>query len=124
MFAIAGVYYVASLIAKKSTNFMRLLTITAVSFVPTCVASYILVPIFSWIHFNFGMIFSIIGMVYSLIIFFTAIKDEITFDSADKNVYFHLICVSVLLIIVYFIGYNMLVNSITGSMGGLGNLGF
>lgn len=124
MFAVAGVYYIASLIAKKSTNFMRLLTITAVSFIPACVASYLLVPIFSWIHFNFGMIFSIIGMVYSLIIFFTAMKDEITFDSADKNVYFHLICVSVLLIIVYFIGYNMLMGAVTGSMGSLGNLGF
>ena len=128
MFAIAGIYYVASLIAKKTTNFMRILTITAVSLVPACVASYLLVPIFGWINAHFGVIVAIIGFVYSLVIFFASIKDEFTFDNADMNVYFHLICVSIIIIIAYFVGYNILVNTVTNSvtsgLDGLGNLGF
>lgn len=119
MFAIAGIYYIASLIAKKSVNFMRLLTITAISLVPACAATYLLCPIFGWINVHFGVIVGIVGMIYSLVIFFSAIKDEFKFDNADKAVYFHLICASVILIIVYFVGYNMTVSTINNSLGSL-----
>lgn len=119
MFAVAGIYYIASLIAKKTANFMRLLTITAVAFVPACVATYLLCPIFGWLNIHFGVIVGIVGMIYSLVIFFTAIKDEFKFDNADKAVYFHLICASVILIIVYFVGYNMTVGAINNSLGSL-----
>ena len=119
MFAVAGIYYIASLIAKKTANFMRLLTITAVAFVPACVATYLLCPIFGWLNIHFGVIVGIVGMIYSLVIFFTAIKDEFKFDNADKAVYFHLICASVILIVVYFVGYNMTVGAINNSLGSL-----
>lgn len=119
MFAVAGIYYVASLIAKKTANFMRLLTITAVSFVPACVAMYLLTPIFGWINVHLGVIVTIVGFVYSLVIFFSAIKDEFKFDNADKAVYFNLICVSIILIIVYFIGVNVTASAINDSMGSL-----
>lgn len=119
MFAVAGIYYVASLIAKKTANFMRLLTITAVSFVPACAAMYLLTPIFGWINIHFGVIVTIVGFVYSLVIFFSAIKDEFKFENADKAVYFNLICVSIILIIVYFVGYNVTVNAVNNSMGSL-----
>ncbi len=119
MFAVAGIYYVASLIAKKTANFMRLLTITAVSFVPACVAMYLLTPIFGWINVHFGVIVTIVGFVYSLVIFFSAIKDEFKFDNADKAVYFNLICVSIILIIVYFIGVNVTASAINDSMGSI-----
>lgn len=115
MFAVAGIYYVASLIAKKTANFMRLLTITAVSFVPACLAMYLLTPICGWINVHFGVIVTIAGFVYSLVIFFSAIKDEFKFESDDKAVYFHLICVSVILIILYFVGYNVAVNATTNN---------
>lgn len=125
MFAIAGIYYVAGLIAKKTTNFMKILTITAVSLVPACVASYLLVPIFGWINVHFGVVVAIIGFVYSLVIFFTTIKDEFKFKDADMAIYFHLICVSVIIIIAYFVGYNILLNTVTGSVtNGLGSLDF
>lgn len=119
MFVVAGVYYLASLIAKKTANFMRLLTITAVSFVPACTTMYLLTPIFSWIHIHLGVIITIVGFVYSLIVFFSAIKDEFKFDNADKAVYFNLICVSVILVIVYFVGVNIAANAINNSMGSL-----
>lgn len=115
MFAVAGVYYVASLIAKKTANFMRLLTITAVSFVPACAAMYLLTPICGWINIHFGVIVTIVGFVYSLVVFFSAIKDEFKFESADKAVYFQLICVSIILIIVYFVGINIATNAVTNS---------
>lgn len=125
MFAISGIYYVASLIAKKTTNFMRILTITSVSLVPACVASYLLVPIFGWINGHFGVVVAIIGFVYSLVIFFTSIKDEFKFKDADKAVYFHLICASVVIVVAYFVGYNVLLNTVTNSAtSGLGSLGF
>ncbi len=119
MFAVAGIYYVASLIAKKTANFMRLLTITAVAFVPACVAIYLLTPIFGWINVHLGVIVTIVGFVYSLVIFFSAIKDEFKFDNADKAVYFNLICVSIILIIVYFVGVKITASAINDSMGSL-----
>lgn len=124
MFAVAGIYYVASLIVKKTTNFMRLLTIAAVSLVPMCIATYLLSPILGSISLHIGFITTVVGMVYSLVIFFTAMKDEITFGSADQAVYFNLVCVSVIIIVAYIIGYNILVNTMTSSIGGLGNLNF
>lgn len=124
MFAIAGIYYIACLIAKKSVNFMRLLTITAVSFIPASVAMYVLVPIFGWIHFQFGVIFLIIGMIYSLVVFFSAMSDEIKFDNNDTKLYFNLICISLIMIILYFIGYNVAVNSVNNAVGSLSSLNF
>ncbi len=115
MFAVAGIYYLASLIAKKSANFMRLLTITAVSFVPACAAMYLLTPIFGWINIHLGVIVTIVGFVYSLVIFFSAIKDEFKFESDDKAVYFHLICVSIILIVLYFVGINVANNQLNNS---------
>lgn len=119
MFVVAGIYYLASLIAKKTVNFMRVLTITAVSFVPACATMYLLTPIFGWIHIHLGVIITIIGFVYSLVIFFSAMRDELKFESADKAVYFNLICVSVILIIVYFVGVNITANAINSSTGSL-----
>ena len=119
MFAIAAIYYVASLIAKKNANYMRLLTITVVSFVPACLTMYLLTPIFGWINVHLGVIVTVVGMIYALVIFFTAINDEFKFDSADKSVYFNLICISIIVIILYFIGYNMAANAI-GSISSMG----
>lgn len=116
MFVVAGIYYVASLIAKKSVNFMRLLTITAVSFVPACAAIYLLTPIFGWLNVHLGVIVTIVGFVYSLVIFFNAIKDEFKFRNADQSVYFNLICVSVILIIVYFVGVNIATDTLNSLM--------
>lgn len=116
MFAISGIYYIASLVAKKSTNFFRLLTITVVSFVPYCLTAYFLCPFFGWVNGHIGLVLSIIGMVYSLVIFFSAIKDEIKFTDNDKNVYFHLTCASIILIVAYVVIYNVVINAATNAL--------
>lgn len=123
MFIIAGIYYIASLIVKKNTNYMRLISIVAVSFIPACAAMYVLSPIFGWINVHLGVVVSIIGYVYSLVVFFTAMKDEIKFKDADTCVYFNLICASIILIGVYFLGVaivnnaaNDVTNNILGSI--------
>ncbi len=117
MFAVAGIYYIGSLIAKKTTNYMRLLTITVVAFVPASIAIYLLTPFFGWINVHIGKLFEIVGLVYSLIIFFSAIKDEIKFDDLDKNIYFHLICVSIIVFAAYLIQYNVVYKSVTDTLG-------
>ena len=65
---IAGVYYLASLVAKKNTNFSKLLSVTATSFLPNIVLCSILAPILGKIWAELYIIVLIVGLIYSFII--------------------------------------------------------
>ena len=99
--AIAGVYCLTSLIVKKSVSFMKLLAITCTSVMPYIISTVFLAPLFGLIHHYVEAFFAIAGLVYSILIFFGLIKEEIKFDNKEQSLYFHLISAGVLAFAFY-----------------------
>ena len=100
--AIAGVYCLASLVVKKTISYTKMLAITCTAIMPYIIGAVFLAPLFSLIHSNIGAFFAIAGLVYSVLIFFGLINEEIGFEKKEHSLYFHLICVGVLSLIFYY----------------------
>lgn len=120
--AIAGLFYLGSLVAKKNTKYMRLVNIATIAFVPALLALFLLTPIFSWL-FNlmkigeFTLFISSAGIIYALAVFYTLMKEEIAFDSKDVTIYFFSILTLIIIIILYFIVKNIILNSLGDMVG-------
>lgn len=99
---IAAVYYVASMLIKKQVNFSRLLGISALSVVPVYLGILVISPIVSLIYAPLGMVVTIISGVYTFLIFYEAINEEIPLEK-EKKFYFHLLCISIAVVIIYFV---------------------
>lgn len=120
--AIALIYYLAGLVIKKNVNFIKLLSITATSIIPYIVLGMIASPILGKIWAPLTMVALIVGAIYSIVIFLTLINEEIKFDNNDMRIYFHLICLSILVIAGYYLFMNMLTSSITSDYDDLLNM--
>lgn len=128
--AIAGIYYLASLVAKKNTKYMKLAVISTAAMIPFLLTSYFLAPILSWIFSLLkiselvSIFIVIISIVYSLTVFYTLMKEEINFDDKDMVIYFYSLITIIIIIISYFVLKNMLINQIGNEIGmGLGSSG-
>lgn len=102
IFAIACVYYIAGLIVKKQSNFSRLLGVAAISVVPMLLCALLVSPLLAMIYAPLGMGVTIFGAVYTLIIIYETINNEISLEGNAKY-YFNLICLSILLIAGYYV---------------------
>jgi len=114
--AIAGVYYLASLVVKKQSSFSKLLSIAAASVIPYVVLGMILGPILAKIWGMLAMFCTIIGAVYSIIIFLTLINDNISFDKTDSMIYFNLVCMSILGVAGYYAFSKITFGGLTSSL--------
>lgn len=94
--AIAGVYYIVSLIFKKESKFTKLLSISATSIIPFIALGMIVSPILSLIWTPLSIIAKVGGLVYSILIFMSLIKEELSFETKDLEIKFHLICLTIL----------------------------
>lgn len=110
--AIAVVYYIASLIVKKQPNFSRLLGISAIAVVPMLVCSLVLSPLLSLIWAELAMPITLIGAVYTVILIYEGMNNEILVEGNTKY-YFNLICLSILGIAAYYLYMKLFMSSIT-----------
>jgi len=109
--AIAGIYYIVSMIMKKNANFFRLATISAVSFVPVyavsligTIVAYIYAPLASFLLFA--------SFIYSIFTFVSAVNEEVKFEEADYKIYFHTICMTIIFVAAFYILTNMMSSAI------------
>lgn len=119
--AIAGVYYIGSLIIKKQANFSRFLGISALSFVPTIICSFVLSPLLSLVWAEISIPVMMIGGVYTILLLYEGINSEIELEGNAKY-YFNLICLSILVVVAYYLFMKVFMSSITSSVGNLLNL--
>lgn len=110
--AIAAVYYIASLVAKKQTSFSKLLGIAATSISPMIICSLILSPLVSLIYAPLSMIISIIGIVYTVVIIYEFMNNEILLEGNAKF-YLNLICLSILAIAIYYLYTRLFMSSVS-----------
>jgi len=120
--AITLVYYLASLVFKKSLNFIKTLSIAATSLLPYVILGMVVSPILGKIWAPLSIVALVIGIVYSVLIFFNLINNEVDLENTDLKIYFHLICLSILGIAGYYLFVNMLTSSITGELDNILNM--
>lgn len=115
--AVAGIYYVVSMIMKKNTNYFKLATITAVSFVPLFVAG-LLATIIAYIFAELSIFIVFAALVYSVITFVYSMNQEIKFEDKNFMVYFQTICLTIIFIVAYYV----LKNGIFSALGAAGKI--
>lgn len=114
--AIAVVYYLASLVVKKSTNFIKILSISAISLIPYVVMGMLVSPILGKIWVPLSIVAAVVGIVYSIIIFVMLISDNIKFDKKDLSAYFHLACMTILGTVGYYAFIKLFTSGITNQI--------
>lgn len=113
--AIAAVYYIASLIVKKQTNFSRLLGISALAVAPMLICSLILSPLLSMIWAELAMPITLIGAVYTIILLYEGMNSEVLIEGNAKY-YFNLVCLSILGIAAYYLYMKLIMSSVSGGL--------
>ena len=96
LLAIALVYFLASTIVKKQASFKKLLGIASITVIPFILASIILSPILGMIYAPLGMIATVIGAVYSILLLIDSVNRELALEDNDAKIYINLACLSIL----------------------------
>lgn len=110
------VYYLAGLVFKKSVNFIKMLSISATSILPYVVLGMIVSPLIGKIWAPLSIVAMVVGAVYSILILFNFINEELQFDNVDTKIYFHLICFSILGVAGYYLYVNLLMSGISSDI--------
>lgn len=113
--AIAVVYYIASLIVKKQTNFSRLLGISAIAVAPMLVCSLVLSPLLALIWAELAMPITLIGAIYTIVLVYEGMNNEVLVEGNAKY-YFNLACLSILGIAAYYLYMKLFMSSISGGL--------
>lgn len=117
--AIAGVYYLASLVIKKNTKFSNLIGAATTAVVPFAACSLLLSPILSMIYSPLGIATTVVGFVYALVTLIELVNENVNIDNKNTRIYYHLVCLSIVIIVGGFVAYKVLVNSIFGGLDSL-----
>ena len=112
---IAVLFYIVSLIFKKNLNFIKILSISASAVIPAVLGVMVLSPILGAIWEPLSIIFSILGLVYSVIVLYELINSNLDLDS-DMKIYFNLLCFGILLVAGYFAYINLFVTVDAGDL--------
>ena len=98
---IAGVFYLVSLIFKKTLPYLKSLAIVVSAFIPGVIGGMIVGPLLSFIYTPLSMLVIALSIVYSITILYELINDELKLES-DQKVYFNVVCYGVVIVIGYF----------------------
>ena len=101
-FAVAGVFYIASLIVKKQCNFCRMLSISSLAIVPGVLCSLVLSPLLGMISQKLAVLLVFVGLIYSFIIDYEGINYELSLEGNSKF-YVNFASLSVLFAAAYFL---------------------
>ena len=117
IFTVAAIFYIGSLIVKRELNFIKSLSITSI--LPAIMCSMIISPLIGKIWSPLSIVFTSVGIIYSLIILYELMNTELKLDK-DKKIYFNLVCFGILTIAGYYAFIKLFASS-TG-LDGLLNL--
>ncbi len=113
--AITIVFYFGSLVVKKQLSFIKSLSISATSVIPAVCGAMILAPILGMVWSPLSIVFTIIGLVYSLIILYEIMNNELNLEK-DKKIYFNLICFGILIIAGYYAYMRLFMSSVNAGL--------
>jgi hypothetical protein len=102
IFAIAVIFYIGSLIIKKNISFIKTLSISATSVIPTIIGMMILSPLAGMIWAQLSIVFTAVGTIYSILILYELMNNELKLEN-DFKLYFNLICFGILVVGLYYV---------------------
>lgn len=108
---IALVYYLAGLVIKKEANYTKNLSIVSSALIPYALIGMIVAPLLSNIYEELYLIVLVIATIYSISIFITLINYSMKLENNDQAIYFHVICLSILIISSYYLYTKVLLTS-------------
>ena len=101
--AIAGVFYIGSLIIKKDFSFNKSLAITATAVIPVAIVNAIVGPLFGIVWVYLQTFVRIASEMYLIVILYELISQEMELNDKERF-YFNFICIALLCFICY-VGY-------------------
>ena len=107
------VFYMGSLIVKKQLSFVKSLSIATTSLVPAVLSVMVISPLLGKIWAPLNIVFTIFGGVYSLIILYELVNDELKLDG-DIKIYFNLVCLGLLVVVGYYAYMKLFMSSVDG----------
>ena len=108
---IAFVFYIGSLIVKKETKYIDMLTVSATSVIPVLVAA-ILVALFAIINANLAVLVFLLLLVYSVNILYELVNLNIKVKPKLKLI-FNSVCFFVIIASFYIYAYQSAINLIS-----------
>lgn len=118
--AIAIVFYIGSLIIKKELSFIKSLAISATSAIPAVIGIMVLSPLAGKIWIHLGTVCMVVGAVYSLVILYELMNDELKLDS-DIKIYFNLGCLGILFVAGYYVYMKLFMSTVTSGLDSIMN---
>lgn len=107
---IAVIYYFACLIVKKEVSFPKFLGISSLTIIPLILTSLVLSPIFGMIYMHLGVLCSIAGVMYTLVLMYESYNSEMKLDGNVKY-YVNTGVLIVLLFAAYLVVYSTVSNA-------------
>jgi len=114
LFAVAGVYYLGALVAKKQANFSKLLGISVASFIPMFIFPTVVSPIFGLIHWYLSTAVTIASIVYSFAMLVGLTNTVVVFENTNAKIYYNFAVISIIFISIVIIGSLMLGSLFSG----------
>lgn len=115
---IALIYYLGSMILKKTTNYVKLLGITVVACIPALLSMYLVSPIVSIVYAPIGIVVMIVGFIYSLLTLMKTMTQEISLGETQEF-YFHFVSISIICSVGYFIMIKILSSNVQTAISNL-----
>lgn len=117
--AMASVYYIASLVIKKEVPYRKFLIVSTNAFIPVAFVTLLVCPILSIISASISSILALLAMLYMGFILVSGMNSLVEIQDTDRKMYFHLICLGILLIAIYFIVVEIFKSAVVGAFGSL-----
>lgn len=112
IFGVALLFYLASLIIKKDTNYMKMVAITSIAILPAILGNLVLGPLLGQLWDKFAIAIPMLGNIYMLILMYELVNEEVKLEG-DAKIYFNLICFGILIIALYFINLKYTISTIS-----------
>lgn len=97
------VYFLAGMVMRKECSFTRLLAISATSSISFLVIGMVIAPILGLIVEELTLFATAIGGAFSIGTFITLTSWEIDVEDSDYNIFMHIACMCVLMLVGYYL---------------------
>lgn len=116
---IASVYYIATLVLKKEVPYRKFLIVSTNAFIPMAFVTLLICPIVSIISAPVSSCLALLALLYMGFILVSGMNSLVEIEDTDRKMYFHLVCLGILMIAFYFITTEILVDAAVGALGSL-----
>lgn len=110
--SLSAIYYIVGTLMKKKPDIVKLISIVCTAFIPFGVAYGLVALILSIVYAPLGIIVTIIGFIYSMLLFLDFIDEAIVIEEKNKRLLLHLLCLSIVFSMIGMMCYSYLMVTI------------